>query len=116
MSENADVPAFPDDDNRLAEEPGMLQQSEELDQDDLGAEPLDAGVDPPDHWAAADDFGTTRAEEAAGETLEMRLSRERPDVEPGQAAERPGADSDVTSLDERVEYGAPGEAGELGEG
>jgi hypothetical protein len=115
MSENADVAAFPDDDNRLGEEPGMLQQSEELDQDDLGAEPLDAGVEPPDHWAAADDFGTTSAEEAAGETLDQRLSRERPDVAPGEAPERPAADTDVTDFDERVTYGEPGTTDGLGE-
>jgi hypothetical protein len=115
MSENADVPALPDDDNGVAEEPGMLQQSEELDEDDLGADPLEAGVDPPDHWAAADDFGTTSAEEAERETLDERLTRERPDVAPGEAPERPAADSDVTDFDERVGYGEAGATDALGE-
>jgi hypothetical protein len=115
MSENADMPAFADDDNQLAAEPGMLQQSEELDEDDMGADPLDAGVEPPDRWTAADEHGTTSAEESERESLDERLQRERPDVDPANGTERPAADSDVTDLDARVDYGVPDAVDELGE-
>lgn len=43
----------------------------------------DAGyglIAPRDHPIAAEDFGTTAAEESAGETIDSRLSREVPDV------------------------------------
>lgn len=39
------------------------------------------GIDPPrDYATAVEDYGTTAAEEAAGEPLELRVSREEPDV------------------------------------
>ena len=62
--------------------PGEAQEGLELDARDT---PL--GVD---------DYGTTAAEEAAGEPLELRLSREEPDVLDGvdvAADESEGADS-----------------------
>jgi hypothetical protein len=105
MSQNPNDPGTMDDDNQLGEEPGMLERSEELDQDDLGAEPVTRGVDPPDHWAAADDFGTTQREEREGESLEGRLARERPDVSPDPRPASPGADRDVTDFDERDDDG-----------
>jgi len=64
-------------------------ESEQLDQleperslVDRGVEdPLDEGYAPPDHWSTAEKYGTTAAEQAAGETLEQRLEQEEPEVE-----------------------------------
>jgi hypothetical protein len=86
------------------------EQSEQLDlqpeemlistgKDDM----LDGGYEVPDHWSAAEGFGNTATEQAEGETLDMRLAQEVPDVgvEPTDAAgSTTGAlDSDVTPLD-----------------
>lgn len=59
-----------------------LDSSEELDEDELDTDPLEAGMDPSEHWAGANRFGTTPAEERAGESLDQRLSEEEPDVTP----------------------------------
>jgi hypothetical protein len=68
------------DDGYVVEDDGVLETSDSLD-DDL-AEPLDTGVAAADHWAGANRFGTTAAEEARGESLDMRLAEEEPDIDP----------------------------------
>ncbi len=40
---------------------------------------LDEGYSPPEHWSAAEGFGNTPAEMAAGESLDQRLKQEVPD-------------------------------------
>jgi hypothetical protein len=50
----------------------------------------DDTMEPPhDYPVAVEEFGTTAEEQRHGEPLELRLSRELPDVEP-YPAERPG--------------------------
>ena len=66
--------------DELAEDDGVLDTSDTLD-DDL-VEPLDTGVAAADHWVGANRFGTTAAEEARGEPLDMRLAEEEPDIDP----------------------------------
>lgn len=62
------------------EDPGVLDPADSLDGDDLLADPLDAGVEPPDSWSAGEGYGTTLAEERAGESLDQHLAEEQPDV------------------------------------
>ncbi|MCS7481821.1 hypothetical protein ACFFQW_30040 [Umezawaea endophytica] len=59
-----------------------LDTTEETDEDELGADPLDEGYEAPDHWSGANKFGTTSAEQRAGEPLDERLKQEEPDVGP----------------------------------
>lgn len=74
-------------------------QSEALDQrqpedtlDDRGVDDvLDEGYSPPEKWSAAQRFGNTHQEEAAGETLDQRLAQEEPEY---------GAESDREVLDD----------------
>jgi hypothetical protein len=47
---------------------------------DLGADPLDRGVAPPERWSAGMRFGTTAEEEEEGETLDQALAEEEPDI------------------------------------
>ncbi|ROO82788.1 hypothetical protein EDD29_0272 [Actinocorallia herbida] len=47
--------------------------------DDLSADPLDQGIDAPDGWSAAENYGTTDEEEREGESLDQQLSAEVPD-------------------------------------
>jgi hypothetical protein len=47
---------------------------------DLGNDPLDRGVAPPERWSAAMKFGSTADEQEAGESLDQLLAEEEPDV------------------------------------
>ena len=63
------------------EDDGTLDASDTLD-GDPGDDPLDAGIVPPDRWSAGEGFGTTLAEERAGESLDQLLAEEEPDADP----------------------------------
>ncbi|MGK5741176.1 DUF5709 domain-containing protein [Micromonospora sp. URMC 103] len=65
----------------VAEDDGVLDASDTLD-DDRVADPLDTGIAAGDHWVGANRFGTTPAEERAGESLEQLLAEEEPDIDP----------------------------------
>ncbi|TNH30401.1 hypothetical protein FHG89_07740 [Micromonospora orduensis] len=69
------------DEWNVAEDDGVLDASDTLDDDRVG-DPLDTGIVAEDHWTAANRFGTTPAEERAGESLEQHLAQEEPDVDP----------------------------------
>ncbi|MEU8257205.1 DUF5709 domain-containing protein [Micromonospora inaquosa] len=69
------------DEWNVAEDDGVLDASDTLDDDRVG-DPLDTGIVAEDHWTAANRFGTTPAEERAGESLEQHLAQEVPDVDP----------------------------------
>jgi len=56
-----------------------LDEIEQLDEDELGVDPLERGVDPPEHWSAAARHGTTPRELREGETLDQRLAQEEPE-------------------------------------
>jgi hypothetical protein len=70
-----------DEEWNVAEDDGVLDASDTLD-DDRVADPLDTGVAASDRWAGANRFGTTPAEERAGESLEQLLAEEEPDIDP----------------------------------
>jgi hypothetical protein len=89
------------------QDPAALSSSEELDEDELRVDPLEEGVEPPEHWSAADRFGTTPAEQREGEDLDQRLNEERPDVAPPEAPERPIAVTPADELDESIEDAPP---------
>ena len=57
---------------------GVLEGDDTLDSDRV-EDPLDTGIAPADRWSGADRFGTTPAEEAAGESLDQRLAEELPE-------------------------------------
>ncbi|MFE9692437.1 DUF5709 domain-containing protein [Micromonospora sp. NPDC005806] len=65
----------------MAEDDGLLDPSDTLD-DDRVHDPLDAGIIAEDHWRGANRWGTTPAEEKAGEPLEQLLTQEEPDIDP----------------------------------
>jgi hypothetical protein len=48
---------------------------------DLGDDPLDRGVAPPERWSAAMKFGSTAQEQEDGESLDQLLAEEEPDEE-----------------------------------
>jgi Family of unknown function (DUF5709) len=71
-----------------------------------GDDPLDRGVIPPQRESTALRYGSTAAEQAAGESLDQRLAEEEPDVAPDIDDERPediagdedAADEDIDGL------------------
>jgi hypothetical protein len=70
-----------DEEWNVVEDDGVLDASDTLD-DDRVSDPLDTGVAAADRWSGANRFGTTPAEERAGESLEQLLSEEEPDTDP----------------------------------
>ncbi|BBY54821.1 hypothetical protein H7J07_18455 [Mycobacterium koreense] len=56
--------------------------AEDLDEDRIGLDPLEEGMDPPERWVAVDRHGVTAAEQRDGESLDQRLAQETDDVEP----------------------------------
>ena len=73
------------------EDDGVLDASDTLD-GDPGDDPLDQAIVTADRWSAGEGYGTTLAEERAGEPLDRLLAEEEPDIDP--YAEDAGADED----------------------
>jgi hypothetical protein len=71
------VPSWDD-----VEDEGVLDATDTLD-DDAVEDPLDTGIAPADGWSGANRFGTTAAEQRAGESLDQRLAEEDPDLDLG---------------------------------
>lgn len=84
-------------------EPEPLDPSEALDEDELRVDPLEEGVEPPEHWSAAERQGTTRAEVREGAPMGERLAEEQPDVQPEPVPERPVAITPADQLDDSVD-------------
>jgi hypothetical protein len=71
---------------------------------DLGADPLDRGVAPPERWSAAMKFGSTADEQEAGESLDQLLAEEEPDTALDIDDEVPEGSEDDEDDDEADEY------------
>ncbi|MGY1868528.1 MULTISPECIES: hypothetical protein [Nocardia] len=97
-------------------DPAALSSAEDLDEDRLRSDPLEAGMDPPEHWTGATKYGVTAWEQAHPRPFGERLAEEEPDVDPNRAPEteetRPGrterleditSDSDGIQVDHRYE-------------
>lgn len=90
-------------DDIVPDEAEQLDQGEfhrTLEDEKPGEDPLDQGWVAPDQWSAAEGYGNTVAEQREGETLDMRLAQEVPDVTadddlPGEQT----LDSDTTAED-----------------
>lgn len=95
-------PDSPDDVSEGLEDQG-LEPSESLDEDELGAAPVEAGTEPPEHWVAADRHGTTAGEESADRPLDDRLAEERPDVPSAEVPARPVAATPLEELDDSID-------------
>jgi hypothetical protein len=88
MTERQD-PGTPPQDTGLPDQverdPAALNSAEGLDEDNLQVDPLEEGMDPPEHWVAANRWGTTPFEQSQGESLDRRLAQEEPDQQvPGE--------------------------------
>ncbi|MFR9729331.1 hypothetical protein ACL03H_08885 [Saccharopolyspora sp. MS10] len=98
------------------QDPAELQSAGDLDEDELGVDPLEEGVEPAEHWSATTRQRPTPREQREGETLDERLAEERPD--PNDEVGRPLAETRMHELDETVDERAADEVadGVPGEG
>ena len=55
---------------------------------------LDRGYSPPEKWSAAQGYGNTPYEEAAGESLDQRVAQEEPEADPYAATDVDDEDLD----------------------
>jgi len=78
-------------------DPADHRAAEELDEDSLRVDPIERGIEPPEHWT-----GAVPAEAVNGDDLSRKLAAERPDVLP-EVAGRPVADTPVDELDETID-------------
>jgi hypothetical protein len=58
--------------------------AEDLDEDRIGLDPLEEGMDPPERWAGSNQYGVG-ADEQRGESLDQRLAQETDDVDVNEA-------------------------------
>lgn len=76
-----------------------LNAAEDLDEDRLRLDPLEEGMDPPEHWSPEMEHGTTAREEREGKALGDRLREEQPDTtpppEPRDEVDRMDADGEL---------------------
>lgn len=72
---------------------GIPSTGEQLDEDELATDPLEDGMDPPDHWSAAYRYATTPREQREGEPMERRLAEEEPDIVPEGQRSASGPDA-----------------------
>ncbi len=61
-------------------DPAAISSGENLDEDSLGADPLEQAMDPPEHPVGVDRYGTTPYEQAHPRPLGDRLAEETLDV------------------------------------
>jgi hypothetical protein len=85
------------------EDEGVLDSSDTL-EGNPGDDPLDQGILPADRWSAGMRFGSTAAEEEAGESLDQLLAEEEPDQVPELEDEsRQDIEGDEDAGDEDVD-------------
>jgi hypothetical protein len=63
----------------------------------LGDDPLDQGVAPPERWSAAMRFGTTAEEQEDGESLDQLLAEEEPDAALDEVGEDEEEETDTSA-------------------
>ncbi|MGQ4615898.1 hypothetical protein [Nocardia sp. R7R-8] len=68
-------------------DPAALNSAEDLDEDRLRSDPLEAGMDPPEHWSGVTKYGVTQWEQAHPRSIGDRLAEEEPDTDPGRVSD-----------------------------
>lgn len=63
------------------EDDGVLEPADDLSTDDYEDDPLDTGIEPPDHYGASTWYGVTEAEARSGESLDQHLAEEEPEAD-----------------------------------
>lgn len=103
-----ETPPDPDD----LQDPVELQSAGDLDEDELGVDPLEEGIEPPENWSEVTENRPTPSEQREGEKLDERLAEERPERGPG--AEKPLVETRMFELDDSVDVRAATEVADGG--
>lgn len=80
-------------------DPAALNSAEDLDEDRLRSDPLEAGMDPPEHWTGVTKYGVTPWEQAHPRPIGDRLAEEEPDIDP----DRETGDTEKLEDDRKLE-------------
>ncbi|HTJ71018.1 MAG TPA: DUF5709 domain-containing protein [Actinospica sp.] len=91
------------------EDDGVLEPADDLTTDDYEDDPLDTGIEPPDHYGASNWFGVTAEEARRGESLDQHLAEEEPEIEVSAEDE----DDDDDEVDDRWADGPGPRSGRL---
>ncbi|MBB5157772.1 hypothetical protein [Saccharopolyspora phatthalungensis] len=94
-------------------EPTTLRPEESFDADELGGDPTEREVEPPEHWSAVTESRPTPREDREGESLNEHLAEEVPDIEPVEQV--PLAESGINALDDTTDERAAEEVADSGE-
>lgn len=78
-SQSYDPPQDTGEPDAVETDPAALTSAEDLDEDRIKADPLEAGMDPPEHWSGVTKYGMTPWEQAHPRGLGDRIGEERPD-------------------------------------
>ena len=84
MSETNEFDEYTYDD---PEDDGVLEPADDLTTDDYADDPLDTGIEPPDHYGASTWFGVTAEEAREGESLDQHLAEEEPETDSAEDEE-----------------------------
>ncbi|GGP54878.1 hypothetical protein [Saccharothrix coeruleofusca] len=84
-------------------DPAALNSAEDLDEDRLRLDPLEAGMDPPERWVGADQYGTTPYEQRTPRPLDERLAEEQPETAAQTADEEDPVNQDLADVASDVE-------------
>ena len=102
-------PAMPPQDtgpsDSVERDPLGLSSAEDLDEDRLRVDPLEAGVDPPERWSGVDKYGMTPYEQAHDRPLSERIAEEEPEVQPAFADESFSEEAGAADAEEAEDVG-----------
>ncbi|QUH03127.1 hypothetical protein HUO13_21945 [Saccharopolyspora erythraea] len=85
-------------------DPANLQSAPDLDEDELGVDPLESGVEPAEGWSPVAEGRPTPRDQREGDSIDERLRSEVPEG-PG-SVEPPLAESRMHELDESIDQRA----------
>ncbi|MEJ2864238.1 hypothetical protein [Actinomycetospora flava] len=74
-----------------------------MDEDRMGADPLEDGMDAPEGYSRDVRLGGTQEWETESPSIDYRLPQEEPEAEAEQPPDRPLADTPIDELDESVD-------------
>ncbi|MFE7740817.1 hypothetical protein [Nocardia sp. NPDC057455] len=87
QNETYDPPQDTGAPDSVESDPAALNSAEDLDEDRLRSDPLEAGMDPPEHWSGVTKYGVTPWEQAHPRPIGDRLAEEEPDIDPSRVPE-----------------------------
>jgi hypothetical protein len=90
------------------EDAAAVQSAPSLDEDEIGTDPLERGVEPPEHWSTVAADRPTPRQQREGSSLDERLAAERPD--PDEVEPKPVAETRMHELDESIDERAAEQA------